>query len=77
MAAKKDKAPSCFSGAGMGCCQVEAMVSVDEKGQMVLPKTIRKRPVFKRGTSLFSSVGKRTGRCAASPWSGPIPLPEW
>jgi len=29
--------------AGCGCYKVEAMITVDERGQMVLPKDIRKR----------------------------------
>ena len=40
--AKKDKNKSCFETVGkMGCCQVESLISVDERGQMVLPKEIR------------------------------------
>ena len=30
--------PSCVAE---GCCQVEAVVTVDERGQMVLPKDVR------------------------------------
>jgi len=33
--AKKERAPK------DGCCRVESIVSVDERGQMVLPKEIR------------------------------------
>jgi antitoxin PrlF len=49
MAGKKEKPLSCFSGVGAGCCQVEAMVSVDEKGQMVLPKSIREKAGIQPG----------------------------
>jgi antitoxin PrlF len=52
MPAKKEKMLSCFSAAGMGCCQVEALVSVDEKGQMVLPKTIREKAGIQPGDKL-------------------------
>ena len=34
------------------CCQVEAVVSVDERGQMVLPKEVRARAGIKPGDKL-------------------------
>jgi AbrB family looped-hinge helix DNA binding protein len=34
------------------CCQVEAVVSVDERGQMVLPKEVRERAQIKAGDKL-------------------------
>ncbi|HOW45033.1 MAG TPA: HgcAB-associated protein [Candidatus Aminicenantes bacterium] len=45
MTAKKD-------GAAGGCCQVTALVSVDERGQMVLPKEIRDKAGIKAGDKL-------------------------
>jgi AbrB family looped-hinge helix DNA binding protein len=62
MAAKKEKAPACFSGAGLGCCQVEAMVSVDEKGQMVLPKTIRDKAGIQPGDKLVLIGWEKDGQ---------------
>jgi len=35
-----------------GCCIVEAIVSVDERGQMVLPKEIRDKAQIKAGDKL-------------------------
>jgi AbrB family looped-hinge helix DNA binding protein len=35
-----------------GCCQVEAVVTVDERGQMVLPKEVRKKAQIKTGDKL-------------------------
>lgn len=35
-----------------GCCQVEAIVSVDERGQMVLPKEVRDKADIKAGDKL-------------------------
>ncbi|MHA1431222.1 MAG: HgcAB-associated protein HgcC, partial [Candidatus Freyarchaeota archaeon] len=33
---------SCFTQKGeSGCCKVEAIISIDERGQMVLPKEVR------------------------------------
>jgi antitoxin PrlF len=34
------------------CCKVEAIVSVDERGQMVLPKEVRKKMKVKPGDKL-------------------------
>jgi antitoxin PrlF len=34
------------------CCRVEAMVSVDERGQMVLPKDVREKMGVKPGDKL-------------------------
>jgi AbrB family looped-hinge helix DNA binding protein len=34
------------------CCQVEAVVSVDERGQMVLPKELRKKAGINAGDKL-------------------------
>ncbi|MBI5578379.1 MAG: AbrB/MazE/SpoVT family DNA-binding domain-containing protein [Deltaproteobacteria bacterium] len=62
MATKKEKPLSCFSGAGTGCCQVEAMVSVDEKGQMVLPKTIREKANIQPGDKLVLIGWEREGQ---------------
>jgi antitoxin PrlF len=35
-----------------GCCDVEAIVSVDERGQMVLPKDVRERAGIRPGEKL-------------------------
>jgi AbrB family looped-hinge helix DNA binding protein len=62
MAGKKEKPLSCFSGVGTGCCQVEAMVSVDEKGQMVLPKTIREKAAIQPGDKLVLIGWEKDGQ---------------
>ena len=36
----------------MSCCRVEAVVSVDERGQLVLPKEIRDKAGIKAGDKL-------------------------
>ena len=40
------------AGGGMCCCQVEAVVSVDDRGQMVLPKEIRDKAGIRAGDKL-------------------------
>ena len=46
---KKDSC--CDIGAGT-CCKVEALVSVDERGQMVLPKDLREKAGILPGDKL-------------------------
>ncbi len=49
--AKKNKKSSCVSSEnnGKSCCRVEAIASVDERGQMVLPKELRDKAKIKAG----------------------------
>ncbi|OGO02413.1 MAG: AbrB family transcriptional regulator [Chloroflexi bacterium RBG_13_52_14] len=39
-------------GGEVGCCKVDSLVSVDERGQMVLPKEIRDKAKIKAGDKL-------------------------
>jgi len=40
------------SGKNQPCCKVESVVSVDERGQMVLPKDLREKANIKAGDKL-------------------------
>lgn len=52
MGSKKDQS-SCGASCGdTGCCKVDSIVSVDERGQMVLPKDLRERAGIKPGDKL-------------------------
>ena len=52
MSGKKKKAQGgCDCGCST-CCQVEALVSVDDRGQMVLPKDVRQKMNIKSGDKL-------------------------
>jgi antitoxin PrlF len=44
--------PGCASDIGIGCCKVEAVISVDDRGQMVLPKDIREKAKIHAGDKL-------------------------
>ena len=46
---------------GCGCCCVEAVVSVDERGQMVLPKEVREKAGIKAGDKLAVVGMERDG----------------
>ena len=51
---KENKFESCCAPdqGMMSCCKVESVVSVDERGQMVLPKEIRDRAKIRAGDKL-------------------------
>lgn len=42
-----------------GCCKVEAVVTVDERGQMVLPKEVREKANIKPGDKLAVVTAKQ------------------
>jgi len=50
---EKKKDPSCcVSGSKETCCKVEALLTVDERGQMVLPKELREKANIRAGEKL-------------------------
>ena len=51
---KKDEDESCCPPANreIGCCKVESVISVDDRGQMVLPKEIRDKANIRAGDKL-------------------------
>jgi antitoxin PrlF len=67
--AKKDKSESCCTkmGKDISCCKVEALISVDERGQMVLPKDLRDKANIRPGDKLaVIALGEeRKVRCVA------------
>lgn len=62
MASKKDKEPTSKADRHMGCCNIESVVTVDERGQMVLPKELRDRADIKAGDKLAIIAWEREGR---------------
>ncbi len=49
------------SGKRMGCCAVEAIISLDERGQMVLPKELREKAGIKAGDKLAVMSWEKDG----------------
>lgn len=49
-------------GDKMGTCQIESMISIDDRGQMVLPKDIRTKMNIKAGDKLTLVTWKRKGK---------------
>ncbi|MBN1383078.1 MAG: AbrB/MazE/SpoVT family DNA-binding domain-containing protein [Deltaproteobacteria bacterium] len=52
--AKANKNETICSAAGTdkSCCRVESLISIDDRGQMVLPKELRDRAGIKAGDKL-------------------------
>jgi AbrB family looped-hinge helix DNA binding protein len=46
----------------LGCCRVESLVSVDERGQMVLPKEIREKANIRAGEKLAVISWEKNGQ---------------
>ncbi len=61
---KKSAAGGCVTGKG-ACCRVEAMVTVDDRGQMVLPKDVRERAGIRNGEKLALVSWGEAGCCLA------------
>jgi AbrB family looped-hinge helix DNA binding protein len=61
---KKTKKASCSGSTcgKMSCCKVEALISVDERGQMVLPKEIRDKADIHTGDKLALVGWEREGK---------------
>jgi AbrB family looped-hinge helix DNA binding protein len=50
---KKEKGGCRIGGDGnSSCCRVESLISIDERGQMVLPKDLREKANIKPGDKL-------------------------
>ena len=60
---QKRETLSCCSAVTTGaCCKVEALVSVDERGQMVLPKETREKVGIQAGDKLAVIRLEKDGR---------------
>jgi antitoxin PrlF len=46
----------------LGCCQVEAVVTVDSRGQLVLPKDVREQAGIQAGDKLAVVLLQRGGQ---------------
>ena len=62
MAKGQGKRAAAVCGPGQPCCKVEALVSIDARGQIVLPKDVREKAEIEAGDKLaviaFESEGK-------------------
>lgn len=62
--AKKDKNESCSvpTGINIACCKVESVISVDDRGQTVLPKEIRDKANIRAGDKLAVINWEKDGK---------------
>jgi len=62
--AKKEKNKSCSVSTckSAGCCKVESVISVDERGQTVLPKDIRDKANIRAGDKLAVVSMEKDGK---------------
>ena len=59
--ARKTETKCCGTADPSGCCKVEAVVGVDERGQMVLPKELREKAGIKAGDKLAVVAMQKDG----------------
>lgn len=60
MAKKKNAGTSCLPSA-WGCCRIESLVSVDDRGQMVLSKALREKAKIRAGDKLAVATWEKNG----------------
>jgi AbrB family looped-hinge helix DNA binding protein len=61
----KKEETSCVPAAGdscISCCKLEALVTIDERGQMILPKDIREKAEIKPGDKLALVSSEKDGK---------------
>jgi antitoxin PrlF len=80
MITAEDVGELCCKPNEMGCCKVESVISIDERGQMVLPKEIREKAKIEAGDKLavvsWEKDGKVCCRVLRRCLTGLIILPE-
>ncbi len=59
---EKNKSPHAREAGRMGCCRVESVISVDERGQTVLPKEIREKANIRAGDKLAAMSWEKDGK---------------
>lgn len=62
--AREDKSRSCCDSGdkNLDCCTVESVVSIDERGQMVLPKEVREKANICPGDKLVVVTMEKDGK---------------
>ena len=60
---RRENADSCCEPADIAsCCRIEALVSIDERGQMVLPKELREKANIRAGDKLAITSWEKDGK---------------
>ena len=58
----KENDKCCSAAAETTCCKVAAVVSVDDRGQMVLPKELREKANISAGDKLAVTTWEKDGK---------------
>ncbi len=68
--AQKDEQVNCCAPAekGLSCCKVESVISIDDRGQMVLPKEIRDRAKIRGGDRLAVVSWEKEAKVCCISW---------
>ena len=56
---KESRSPSSFEAS---CCKIEAVIAIDNRGQMVLPKEIREKAEIQAGDKLAVVSWEKDGK---------------
>ncbi|MFH0768085.1 MAG: HgcAB-associated protein [Chloroflexota bacterium] len=59
---KKEKDESCCALEVRTCCNIVALVGVDDRGQMVLPKELREKANIRAGDKLAVTCWEKDGK---------------
>ena len=59
---EEEESRQAAAGKGISCCQVESIVAVDDRGQMVLPKDVRDKAGIHSGDKLALISWKKEGK---------------
>ena len=59
---QKDRDESCCAPEDRACCKVEALVGIDDRGQMVLPKELREKADIRAGDKLAITSWEKDGK---------------
>ncbi len=61
---QKDMSENCYESADdvTSCCKVEALISIDDRGQMVLPKELREKANIRAGDKLAVMSWEKDGK---------------
>ena len=58
----KEKKGTCLTTSAEECCKVESVVTIDERGQMILPKDLREKVGLAAGDKLVVATSMKNGR---------------
>ncbi len=61
MTTEGEREPCCMPG-GMSSCRVESIISIDERGQMILPKDIREKAKIQAGDKMAVVSMEKDGK---------------